>query len=130
MSINWLPLSHRKNTSQVKIVYEEPNNQNYGGLYHPGLNTLVIVYNKCIKEEASVISHEFRHHFQYEKGIKFDHIAFDPRVPYEQAIRKFFRSSKTEFDALLYQYKYANSEQTNWWLKELVLDKNLRQRYL
>lgn len=128
MSITWLPLSHRKNISQVKIVYE-PNHRNYSGYYTLGSKTLTIVEQENEKDIASVIAHEFRHHVQYETNVvKLKVISFDVHLPYDKAIRKYFRSSLSELDALIYQNKFAPSETSEWWLKELVDDKGYCKR--
>lgn len=131
MSINWLPLSHRKNISQVKISYERNIGQNYGGYYTPKYNKIVVVEQLCDKEVSSIIAHEFRHHTQWElKIVPFIIVPINSEnLSYSKAIRKYFRSSISELDALIYQHKYAKTDCCDWWLKELVDDKGICKRY-
>lgn len=131
MSINWLPLSHRKNISQVKVIIEDDIGQPYSGYYAIGTKTLVAVYrNLGGGSLESTIAHEFRHHVQYEtNNISLKVVSFNTNITYEKAIRQYFRSSLSELDALIYEHKYAKSDLNEWWLKELVDDKGFRKRY-
>lgn len=120
MSINWLPLSHRKNISSVKVVYEPYNGQNYGGYYIVGSRKLVVVETEDI--QAS-IAHEFRHHIQYELNTHPSVIlgsVFNSKLPYKVAIAQYYKLYTHELDALLYEYKYAKNYINEWWLKGLV----------
>lgn len=129
MSITWLPLSHRKNISSVKIVYEEDNDQPYGGHYTPQTATIVVVVRNYGMKLESIIAHEFRHHTQRElRNVPWQLVQFDPTVDYNNAIRKYFRSSWSELDALVYENKYAKCDYNEWWLKELVDDKGYCKR--
>jgi hypothetical protein len=115
--INWLPLSDRKNLDQVRVVYEYPTGQNYGGYYNHTKNIIVIVYNNDIRHEASILAHEYRHHIQRQLNIVNDTV-IHPRqdIEYQRMIRRYFRTSPSEYDALLYQNKVAKSELSQEWL--------------
>ena len=130
LSINWLPLSDRKNISTPKIHVEEFNNQNYGGYYWPGRATIVVVDwpNPCLE---AVLAHEYRHHIQFElnqltcaKGS-----TLDSSGDYRRDIRKYFRTQRHEYDALCYEFKHAKCEQNNWWLNHLVNPRKLPENY-
>lgn len=131
MSVNWLPLSHRKNISQVKVIVEDDVGQSYGGYYTPGSKILVAVYRSHGGGSLeATIAHEYRHHIQYEtNNISLKIVSFNTNTTYEKAIRQYYRSSLSELDALVYEYKYAKSDLNEWWLKELVDDKGICKRY-
>ena len=64
---------------------------------------------------ASTIAHEWRHHWQRHNGIKFDHIKWtgDKSIPWEDSIRKYFLSSRSEMDALLFEGRTSKSVDTD-----------------
>ena len=130
LSLNWLPLSDRKNITKPKVVVEDFNNQTYGGYYVPGSNTIVVVDWPGIVIE-SVLAHEFRHHIQYElnqytcKDGSIQYLDLD----YRSSIRKYFRTQPHEYDALLYEVKHAKWDQNNWWLNHLVNSISLPKSY-
>jgi hypothetical protein len=51
----------------------------------------------------STIAHEWRHHWQVHNGWTLDHQRFDHTVKWEDAIRKYFRESRSEMDALRFE---------------------------
>ena len=121
MSLTWLPLSHRKGITLPKIIFEEWAGQNYGGYYD---GRIVVVANPEWEEEIpSILAHEYRHHLQvelntYSLSVNPSYIRTD--LEYEKQITWYFRTFTHEYDALLYQDKYARSETSHWWLKHLV----------
>ncbi len=121
MSINWLPLSDRKGLDQVKIVFEEPCGQFYGGYYEYDTKKIVVVHNTDIRYEASTIAHEYRHHIQAQLNtVKRVILVPKSTGDHQQMIRWYFRSSPSEYDALLYQNKVAKSELSQEWLNWTV----------
>jgi hypothetical protein len=72
-------------------------------------------------ERANTLSHEFAHHLQFLSGMESDTLGSDlfgpeSRLPYEDAIRKFFTESRTEAGALLFSHRLARTEVTDSWL--------------
>lgn len=124
MSVTWLPLSHRKGIETPRVILEEYSNQNYGGYYLVGTKDIVVVANPdWIDDIPTTIAHEYRHYTQYVQGTyslikKPSYIRTD--LEYEEQIAWYFRTFDHEYDALLYQDKYARSETSHWWLKHLV----------
>ena len=116
--INWLPNHLLKNIPDVKVIYEEDIGQSYGGYYEYGSNILTIVEGV---NNASTIAHEFRHFLQDDKGLLKDGSIWKVTGTYEESVHKYFWSYWWEMDALLFQYKYAKTEYTDWWLNKLVL---------
>lgn len=119
--INWLPNRYLKSIPDVRVIYEENTNQEYGGYYTHGSNILTVVEDEYT---ASTIAHEFRHFLQETKGLlKPNPQQWKQVGTYEDSIHKYFWGDWLEMDALLFQYKYANDEYTDWWLNKLVLRK-------
>lgn len=121
--LNWLPLSLRKNIVLPKVVWEEKNDQPYGGFYEKGILTIVED-----KYEASVIAHEFKHYLQ-DITVGIPCVPFNMELfrgdTYNKAIRLFFRTRPWEMEALLFQHKYAPEEYTEFWLHELILPERI-----
>jgi len=61
--------------------------------------------------KAGIIAHEWRHHMQYYRGVKYD----EPHCKsyeadgdeYDKVARKYFGTSASEMDALRFQYKHV-----------------------
>ena len=69
----------------------------------------------------STLAHEFRHHLQrVHFGIKPDVIEWDIGENYKDSIIKYFTSSVTEMDALLYEVKYYPDDVNLEWYEWLV----------
>ena len=116
--LNWLPRSIFKGVKYPEISFEEPNNQNYSGYFLHHTNKLVIVYNEF---EYSTIAHEVRHYIQSQYS-ELTASKFEIRDSYEKTIYNYFTTNPFEFDALLFEYKYAKSIFNEWWLRKLVLE--------
>jgi len=119
--ITWLPLSDRKNISQVDVQFEPMCGQNYSGYYL--LGKIVVVEHQCEKRIAAILAHEYRHHTQRElRNVPIVNLA--PKIStyesYEEDIKWYFKSSISEFDALLYENKVAKSELSEYWLKHCL----------
>ncbi len=100
---------------------------NVGGWYRPPDRSQIYVdghyYDSCFgiivvnatqpEEFAGTIAHEWRHHWQAYHGWKFDGMSGASLIDlinsagYNKAIRKYFAESKSEMDALRFQYKYG-----------------------
>ena len=115
--LNWLPRSLFKGIKYPKVVYEEPNNQNYSGFYTLYTNTLTIVTSEV---EDSTIAHEFWHYLQFLKYGKLPSSKFSIKTTYEQAIYDYFTNNPFELEALLFEYKQAKNWLNSWWLRGIV----------
>lgn len=62
------------------------------------------------RNTVATLAHEWRHHWQRHNGLEFDHKPFSVDLPWEQAIRDYFRQSKSELDALRFEVEYAPSD--------------------
>lgn len=118
--LNWLPTHMFKGITYPTISFEPDINQSYGGYYTHGTGHIVVVEDEDTL--ISIIAHEFRHYLQDLNGIS---VATDFQIvgTYEESIASYFRNIPTEFDALLFEYKYAKDACNEWWLRKLVLDK-------
>lgn len=78
----------------------------------------VLVLDEEHSVEPSVLAHEWRHHWQWHRGWRFDHTPWH-RVAgpdYRHRIVTFFQSSRTERDALRFELRQAPSEASlTWW---------------
>ena len=105
-----------------------------GGFYHPptedpifhrgvvappARNGLIVVGVHYDDVDPSTLAHEFRHHWQYHNGIEFDHIPLNSDVEGDQwwdHIYDYFTKSKTENDALMFEYRVAKN-----WSNEMIV---------
>lgn len=132
---NWLPLSDRKNLDMPAVIIE-PWNGNYGGYYeydpyNPKQKPVICIVESDEKTMANVIAHEFRHHMQHMLNQRVSApTVLDFSLEYEPMITKYFRTSISELDALLYSIKLAKTEVTDWWLNELVKGRYDELRFL
>lgn len=120
--LNFIPLSYRKNVVLPKVILEPDTNQPYGGYYDTETKIIVAVETSNI---AATLAHEFRHFLQDYYGhtlavveISDSDVEFDN---YNKFIRKYFRSSWSEMDALRFENKIAPSRANKFWLNGLVL---------
>lgn len=118
--INWLPNHLLKDIPDIKVVYEEDNNQQYGGYYEMGSSILTIVESETMQ---STIAHEFCHFLQDAKGYEAEEYKQwkSMRGTYNERIYEYFTSQLHEMDALLFEYKYAKDYLNDWWLNKLVM---------
>ena len=69
-------------------------------------------------ENAANIAHEWRHCWQQQTGFQSDGdsdiLAQD--LSYETSVRRYFSESKSEADALLFQYEKTNSPLSDYWV--------------
>lgn len=122
--LNFIPLSYRKNVTLPRVVIEPKLNQLYGGYYSEGV--IVAVEGDYIE---STLAHEFRHHLQDYYGCSTCPVDISEEdnsyENYPRFIRKYFRSSWSEMDALLFETKITPSPVNKYWLRGLVTPKTL-----
>jgi len=116
--LNWLPTSLKKSCVEPTLIFEPPSSK-YGGYYRDSDNLIVVVESEDV---ADTIAHEFCHHLQHEL-YDWEAAELDFSLPYNQMITKYFRGCRMEFEALLFEYKYAKTDNNDWWLNKLVLNK-------
>jgi hypothetical protein len=88
------------------------------GSMHDGRKGLIVVSSAYSDgDTANTLAHEWRHHWQWCNGVKFDHTEWDSASPlgYWGAIKEFFRNSRTEYDALMFSLKVAPTKLTREW---------------
>ena len=122
---NWLPTSMLKGVTLPKIIREEHTGK-YDGYYTLGNNTIVVA-NEDEKLEAATIAHEFRHHLQYHRYGDWTPLGWgtNSTLSYKQQIHMYFITQIHEYDALLFEHKYAPNFLNDWWLNKLVNPKEL-----
>lgn len=84
------------------------------------MNKGVIVVNPTLANDNEImnaIAHEWRHHWQYHRGIKYDGIS-DNTYTWDGYIN-YFKKSKAELDALLFARKYAKTESDEYVVETL-----------
>ena len=118
---NWLPLSDRKNITIPKVIVEPFSYQQYGGYCEPAKSIIVVVEHPTTDIPAA-LAHEFRHHIQYELNQHRSSVSsvMLEDASYEDMIHHYFTTQPHEYDALLYEYKYAKSDLNDWWLNCLT----------
>ena len=117
-SVSWLPNSVTKGFGSPTIEWE-PRSSKYGGYYRRGTESIVVV-EEYEENQASTIAHEFRHYIQDRIGTMGKIKPLDHSLSYTDMIKKYFRNSWHEYDALLFEYKHAKTDLNEWWLRKLV----------
>lgn len=104
--------------------YQKPKNIEWfiDDRYVDGRFGLIVVATMDGDQVArSTLAHEWRHHWQQHNGIPPDNAHWNPAgMTWEQAIRKYFRQSKTEMDALLFEQKVAPCDSTRQMLDAVM----------
>lgn len=69
----------------------------------------------------STVAHEWRHHWQWFHGWTYDGIGWPPKPyrSYWDGIRRYFRESRSEMDALLYEVERVPVDSTLSWLEAI-----------
>ena len=69
-------------------------------------------------EFAATIAHEWRHGWQKQSGFEFDQDVelLRSQLPYEESLKRYFRGSKTETDALWFQWIKTHSPLSEYWV--------------
>lgn len=75
-----------------------------------------------VSEWFATIAHEWRHCWQEQVGIGFDGPTFGDMSydSYKASIRGYFRGSKSESDALWFQWKKTHSPLSEYWISLLT----------
>ena len=126
LELNWIRRKCDKSIPMPEVVYY-PLSHASGKYYHPedrnelydadgmphSMKYGVIVINSNSIMMNTTIAHEWRHHWQYYNGIEFE-IGNPPdanlkKEEYEKGLKKYFTDSKTEWDAIRFEYKYAGT---------------------
>jgi hypothetical protein len=141
VELNWL----NKKDKDIRLPrLIETNSNDYGGCYYPPGKYEIMIDNKFIPGDRGIIIiaetndnkfhtnslvHEWRHHWQTNKGIELDGLNwFELKGSYEQKIVQYFTGSKSEMDALLFSNKISPDDTTLEWLEwirksKILLDK-------
>ncbi len=71
-----------------------------------------------IIETAATIAHEWRHCWQQQMGFRSDSNAdiLAQGLPYETKIQRYFSESKSESDALWFEWKKTHSPLSEYWV--------------
>lgn len=136
--LNFLPRSLRKGIDlPKKVIIEEYSTQNYGGYYDSETEHLVAVYrpDDNMGSLASTLAHEFKHYLQHKypnkirlknSGYLFNNLLHKFPNSYNTRIRSYFRTIDSEYDALLFEVKYASNSLNEFWLKALVNPQSIK----
>lgn len=118
LEFNWLKKFDRSLVTPAIVFANKPHveGQECGGYYvRPGKHEWfldekyydcrfgLIVVSTDWESPAATIAHEWRHHWQLHNGIEFDDKPFDASLKWCAAVRKYFRESRSEMDALLFE---------------------------
>jgi len=125
LELNWIRRKVDKTIPIPEVMYF-PFVGVSGRYYHPSLKNEifdndgkpysmkygVIAINSNYTDKNVVegmIAHEWRHHWQYFNGVKMDVSPLDlfSKMNYKEALIKYFTTSKTEFDAIRFQYEHS-----------------------
>ena len=121
----WLPNSWFKGFDQPKLITEPFSNQTYGGYYVPGTKEIVVVEAICDKDFANTIAHECVHYMQWTLGKVFpkSELELFSVLPYNLAIRQYFKTNTVELEALELSHRYSPSSTSRFWIRGCVYSK-------
>lgn len=88
--------------------YSPQRGEVFLGAWHP-LDSGVIVCSEKFGDAnvAATLAHEWRHHWQFCRGIRFDNQPWIGADDYDSELRNFFAESATERDALRFEMRIA-----------------------
>lgn len=122
--LSWLPNSTLCGIDMPRIIYLKPEETDLmcSGFYDPSEKTIAVIQGEEHEEEtASILAHEFMHHLQNVRGTTDESPPrFNREIPYEEAIAEFYKSSREEYEALLFECKFAKGWLNDWQLRKLV----------
>lgn len=127
---SWLPTSVLKQVPylpKVRIIEDD----SVGGQYwqpsqiHPvGLVEVSSYYIEDIRDYASTLAHEFRHHWQMfnfkANYTRLNWHTLASKFPYNRAVALYFNGNPDEKDALLFEHKLVNTDNANYWIKHIL----------
>lgn len=128
LELNWLRKDKDISLPSITIeqcgfsgMYFSPQKDEHliNNTYYP-LDKGLIVLN-IDDADGGTIAHEWRHHWQFWNGWKYDSIEFDYTREYRKEIIKYFTNSNSEIDAFLFELnKYPNEYILEWyeWLNK------------
>lgn len=86
-----------------------------GGRWVDLSSGLIVV---CNQSNEGTVAHEWRHHWQFMNGWKYDGIGWPPRnmqrASYWEQIRAYFRRSRSEMDAFTFERKIVTRMPNGW----------------
>ena len=113
-AVIWSPSGTDFHDVRCRGCYYRPLRQEFlvGERFEPFHNGAIIVSGQEPDLIAGTLAHEWRHHWQYFRGMLPDKVTFDMNLfddpdSYDDAIKMYFESQKHEMDALLFQYRMA-----------------------
>lgn len=75
----------------------------------------IVVNSEQPERHASVLAHEWRHHWQIHRGWSLDPITWDRARTYDDMAADYFLKSRCEFDALRFSLRKALDEVDDYW---------------
>jgi len=136
LELNWIR-KHDKSISIPEIVFTKLD---VSGCYYAPvrrellLNETFVPLDKGLilvdlDDDAaeSIIVHEWRHHWQHLNGQRYDGVSWSFQDDYDKELLNYFRYSKQEYDALIFQLRYSSSKVNEVWkeILEPILPKNI-----
>ena len=119
--LNWVRLKCDKSIPMPEVVFYSLDDC-AGKYYHPENHELydvdgkpyhmrygVIVVDPDTPLIHTTIAHEWRHHWQYYHGIEFEISSIVDNESYNESLLQYVTGSKTELDAIRFEYKYAGT---------------------
>ena len=109
--------------------YLDPERTEYqiGDSFYDCRNGIIVVSTLECNYSAipNVIAHEYRHHWQFCKGWIYDGIGWNSPSDdeYDITLKNYFKSSKSEMDALLFSIKVAYDRVVEYWLDLMEIRK-------
>lgn len=92
-------------------------NEEYGCDARKGIIVVSTLYGSEVV--AATLAHEWRHHWQWWSGIKFDYVPWIGEEDYDSELRAYFKRSSTERDALRFEMKKAQAPHHDEWMSIL-----------
>ena len=86
------------------------------GLEVPPSRGLIMVNVDYGPSVPAILAHEFRHHWQRFHGWRSDTQPYRTDLPTHIALRRFYRASRSEMDALRHEMRRAPNEESRWLL--------------
>jgi len=126
LELNWLAKSDKD--ILLPIVLFIDNYHAAGEFFSPDPGNEEIIYDAYPLDRGIIIvntneaisatlAHEWRHAWQHHRGIEYDGVGLNKyaSLSYEQQIIKYFKSSRCEMDALLFEVKKSPDEYNLEW---------------
>lgn len=112
------PAPTMRNGLPCSGFYLHPGKYEVGidGLHYDGCFGIIVVSTNAPCDIPSIMAHEWRHHWQKHRGIKYDGVEWsDPLAATDvgawiASTKRYFRQSWCEFDALRFELSVAPSD--------------------